>query len=92
MCMLSERLQILVSPEQRRRLEEEARAAQTSVARLIRDAIDARYSAPDRGSRLNAVAAIRQMAAPFVPAAELDRLAESERDHDEDVMLSQIRR
>lgn len=92
MSMLSERLQILVSPEQRRRLEDEARATKTSVARLIREAIDARYGAPDRGGRREAVAAIRAMAADFVPPAELDRLAESERDAAEDAMLERRRR
>jgi len=90
--MLSERLQILVSPEQRRRLEAEARATKTSVGRVIRDAIDARYGSHERSGRLEALSAIREMRAEFVPAADLDRLAEGERDDAEDAMLAHRRR
>jgi hypothetical protein len=45
---------------------------------------------PDRALRLDGVTAVRKMRATFVPPAELDRLAEAERDHDEDVMVSAI--
>jgi len=45
MCMLSERLQILLDPERRRRLEAEAAARGSSVAALIREAIDAIFPA-----------------------------------------------
>lgn len=43
MCMLTERLQILLDGDRRRRLEEEAGARGTSVAALIREAIDLAY-------------------------------------------------
>ena len=43
--MLNERLQILVSTEQRRRLEAESKRTQASVASLIRQAIDAQFGA-----------------------------------------------
>lgn len=43
MHMLTERLQILLDAERRRRLEHEASARGVSVAALIRDAIDLVY-------------------------------------------------
>lgn len=43
MCMLTERLQILLDGERRRRLEHEATSRGVSVAALIRDAIDLAY-------------------------------------------------
>jgi len=43
MCMLSERLQVLIDREQRERLERHARARGTSVATLVREAIDASF-------------------------------------------------
>lgn len=43
MCMLTERLQILLDGDRRRRLEDEASARGTSVAALIREAIDLVY-------------------------------------------------
>src|ERR1700736_293743 len=42
-CMLNERLQILIRPDQRRRLEAEARRRGTSVAALVREAVDSRF-------------------------------------------------
>lgn len=41
--MYSERLQLLLSPGQRRRLDAEARRTGASVASLVREAIDERY-------------------------------------------------
>lgn len=79
--MLNERLQILVTPDQRRRLRDEAKRRKSSVAMLIREAIDARFGAVTRADRLRALEAIRAMAGGrFVPPEELDRLAERERD------------
>lgn len=79
--MFSERLQILVSSDQRRRLEAEARRRRTSVGSLIRDAIEAQIGGIPSSSRLEAVAAIRDASpAAFVDAEDLDRLAESEHD------------
>lgn len=40
MSMLKERLQVLIGTEQRERLEREAAARGTSVATLVREAID----------------------------------------------------
>ena len=45
--MYSKRLQILVTPEQRRRWELEARRRGTSVAGLIRDSVDRDLGSPD---------------------------------------------
>jgi hypothetical protein len=79
--MFNERLQILVTADQRRRLEAEARRRRTSIGSLIRDAIDAQIGVATRQRRMRAVQAIRAARpAKFVEADELDRLAESEHD------------
>lgn len=81
LLMLNERLQILVSPEQRKRLEAEARRRQTSVATLVREAIDARFAAVTPEARLRAVAEIRNArGGRFLPPEELDQLVGEERD------------
>lgn len=80
MHMLNERLQILVSSEQRRRLEGEARRRGTSVASLVREAVDARFGAVTADDRAQAVAAIRAMQGRFLPPDELNRLGDAERD------------
>jgi predicted DNA-binding protein len=49
--MFRERLQLLISPEQRRRLEAEARQRDASVASVIREAIDRHLGATDRAAR-----------------------------------------
>ncbi|MDP9343820.1 MAG: hypothetical protein M3Q23_17360 [Actinomycetota bacterium] len=78
--MLSERFQILLSTEQRRRLEAEARRRGTSVASLIRDAIDARFGSVSREDRLRAMSEIRGMTGGrFLSPEELNRLVERER-------------
>jgi len=77
--MFSERLQILVSPEQRKRWEAEAKRRGTSVAGLIRAAVDRDVSSLDRGDRASAVDQIRAMRGRFLPPDELDRLVEEER-------------
>jgi hypothetical protein len=84
MHMFSERLQILVSKEQRRRLEEAARLRKASVASVIRDAVDAELGRGSREDRLGAVAAIAAMrGAPEISPQELERaIAES---HDEEI-------
>lgn len=76
--MLKERFQILLSSEQRRRLEREAARRGESVAALIREAVDARFPGPTRDDRLSALDAIRSMRGRFLPADELDEVAESE--------------
>ena len=77
--MYSERLQILVSPEQRRMLEAEARRRGVSVAALIRDAVEERLGVVDRETREEAVAEIREMRGTYVPPDELNRIVEEER-------------
>ena len=77
--MFSERLQILVSPEQRKRWDAEAKRRGTSVAGLIRAAVDRDVSSLDRGDRASAVDRIRAMRGRFLPPDELDRLVEEER-------------
>jgi hypothetical protein len=84
MHMYSERLQILVSKEQRRRLEEAARMRKASVASVIRDAVDAELGRGSRQDRLGAVAAIAAMrGVPDIAPEELGlAIAES---HDEEI-------
>ena len=77
--MLSERLQILVSREQRRRLEEEARRTGASVGALVREAIEARVGAAAVGERLEAVAAISALSGTYLPPDELDAIIGDER-------------
>jgi hypothetical protein len=84
MNMYSERLQILVSKEQRRRLEREAKRRGASVASVIRAAVDAELGAGSRQAKLAAVDAIRRI--PPVPYLEPDRLERAiERSHDEEI-------
>lgn len=79
MCMFSERLQILVSPEQRRRLEAEARRRGTSVAALIRESVDVHLGTPTGGVRADAIAEIRALRGRALPPEEIERLVERER-------------
>ena len=78
--MLSERLQILVSPEQKRRLEVEAAAQGISVGGVVRAAVDSRYRRVPRAQRLTAVEEIRSMRAnlPEDPAT-LERIMDAAR-------------
>lgn len=77
--MFNERLQILISPEQRRRLETEAARRGTSVAALVREALDARFGVIDPEARFRAVEAIAAMRGRFLPPEELERILERER-------------
>ncbi len=52
MHMYTERLQILVTPEQRRKLESEAEHRGESVGSLVRKAVDAAYDPVDRDGPL----------------------------------------
>jgi len=61
--MYNERMQILVSPEQRRTLEVEAEARSMSVAALVREAIDARFDTVDRARRRVAFEELQRIAA-----------------------------
>jgi hypothetical protein len=91
--MLSERLQILVSPEQRRRLEHEAGRRGTSVGSVVRDAIDARLGATaiTQADRIRALEEIRQMNVPYMTPEEIDEIAESETIEDWERVRSQNR-
>jgi hypothetical protein len=81
MHMLKERLQILITSDQRRRLEVEARRRRTSVGSVIRSAIDAHIGVATRQRRMRAVEAIRSApTAPYLEPAAIDQLAESEHD------------
>lgn len=75
--MLNERFQVLLSTEQRRRLEREAARRGESVAALIREAVDARFPGPTRDDRLAALESIRAMQGRFLPPEELDQLDEA---------------
>ena len=77
--MFSERLQILVNPDQRRRLEAEARRRGTSVASLIREAVERHLGSVDRNDRARAVAAIGEMRGRFLSVDDLDRIVDEER-------------
>lgn len=77
--MLRERLQILISPEQRRRLEQEAVRRRTSVAAVIREAIDAQLGAVRPEDRREAVEAIRSMQGAALSPEEIEALVEEER-------------
>ena len=81
MHMFSERLQVLMSRAQRRRLEAEARRRRTSVGAVIREAIDAKLEGSSPEQRVRAVEEIRAMSGGrFLPAEALDRIVEEERD------------
>jgi hypothetical protein len=81
--MYTERLQILVSKEQRRRLEREAKRRKSSVASVIRDAVEAELGGTSRQDRLDAVAAITHLrAAPYLSPGELEREIAAARDDD----------
>lgn len=86
--MLKERLQILINPDQRRRLEAEAKRRGASVASLIREAVDAHFGAVTQADRLRALKEIRAMKdGRFLPPDELDRASEGERDEQLDAIL-----
>ena len=77
--MLNERLQILVTREQRRRLEEEALRTESSVGALVREAIDARCGSAAAEERLQAVAAIAALDGVYLSQEELDAVIGDER-------------
>lgn len=91
--MLNERLQILMTSEQRRRLEREARQRGVSVGSLIRDAIDARFGGVTTEERLAALDEIRAMRvnADMTPE-EINQMIDAERDEIADDLLRSLRR
>lgn len=85
MRMYTERLQILISKEQRQRLEREAKRRDASVASVIRDAVEAELGGVSRQDRLRAVEAISGLkGAPFLPPEELAREIDLARDEEID--------
>lgn len=78
--MLDQRIQLLVSKEQRRRLEAEARERGKSVGQLIRDAIDSRYGSVSREDRVRAAREIGEAkGGRFLTVAEMDEIIGEER-------------
>jgi predicted transcriptional regulator len=80
MSMLSERLQILVSPEQRRRLEAEAKRLRSSVGALVREAIEERYGTTSAEDRLRAVEEIAALKGRFLSPDDLEQVIAEERE------------
>jgi hypothetical protein len=66
MCMLKERLQVLIDRDQRERLEAEAAQRGTSVATLVREAIDLTFP-PARARRRSAADRILHAEGMSVP-------------------------
>jgi hypothetical protein len=84
--MLDQRLQILISPDQRRRLEAEARRRDASISSVIREAIDLHLGTTDRSARLRALEEIRAMqGGPFLTPEELNREVAAEREQQFDL-------
>ena len=80
MSMLRERLQVLISQEQRQRLEAEAERRGSSVATLVREAIDERYGKTTTEDKLRAVEEIATIEGRFLTPTELEQVIDSERD------------
>ncbi len=81
MCMLTERLQVLLSRAQRHRLAAEARRRRMSVGALIREAVDARLHSLPLEKRRRAVAEIKAMSGGrFLSVRTLERIVEEERE------------
>jgi predicted DNA-binding protein len=79
--MYNERIQLLISKEQRRRLEQEAKRRGTSVASVVRNAVDMQLGGPTREERMHAVEQIRKMReGRFLTPEELNRLVAEERE------------
>jgi hypothetical protein len=75
MSMYTERLQILISKEQRRRWEQEAKRQGTSVASVVREAVDDRLGGIAREERIAAVDRIAAMEPlPYISPEDLERL------------------
>jgi predicted DNA-binding protein len=86
--MLNERLQVLIRPDQRQRLEAEAKRRHTSVATLVREAVDAQFGAITPSDRIAAVDALRSMKGRFLSPDELARIGDEERDATLDAMMN----
>ena len=80
MSMLTERLQVLISPAQRRRLEAEAQRRGSSVATLVREAIDERFGKITQEDRRRAVEEIAAMNGRYLTVDEMERIIDEERE------------
>jgi predicted transcriptional regulator len=80
MSMLSERLQILISSEQRRRLEDTAQQRGSSVAAVVREAIDASLGGPTREEHREALEAIAAMKGRYLTPEEIEEIIAEERE------------
>jgi len=79
--MFTERLQVLVSRAQRRRLELEARRRRVSVGALIREAVDARAPRVPLDERRRAVSEIKEMnGGRFLSTEALEQIVDQERE------------
>jgi hypothetical protein len=76
--MLTERLQILISPSQRRRLETEAQLRGSSVAAVVRDAIDTSLGVPTREERIRAFEEISKMRGRYLTPEEIEQIIADE--------------
>lgn len=81
MCMYSERMQILLSSDQRRRIDDEAARTGVSAAAIVRAALDARLGRVDPGQRGRALDELCAMRSEVVGAAELQELIDGRFDH-----------
>jgi hypothetical protein len=82
MSMYTERLQVLITPDQRRRLESEARHRGSSVATVVREAIDRTVAGPTREERIQAVERIKAMRGAYLPVEEIEAIINEEREAD----------
>lgn len=80
MSMLSQRLQILISPDQHRRLEAEAQRRGSSVAMVVREAIDERVGKVTREDRIRAVEEIAAMKGRYLTVEEIEAIIAEERE------------
>jgi len=80
MNMLTERLQILITKEQRLRLDAEAHHRQTTVGALVREAIDEKLGAVSAEDRVRAVDHLAGLRGRFIPVEEMNRIVEEERE------------
>jgi hypothetical protein len=74
--MYSERLQILLSPQQRRHLQEEAKRRGTSVSALIREAVSEHFGVVPEGDRETAYRSIVARRARYLGPDQLDEVVE----------------
>ena len=72
MRMFTERTQVLLSPDQRRRLERRAQEEHRSVGAVIRDAVDA-YTGSTGRSRGDAARSLLEIGAPVDDWATMKR-------------------